>query len=246
MLQHSLSTCLLTCLLWWLVPADAGEPCREFVIAIDVGHSRNKPGAISARGVEEFYFNAQLARVLFETLHATGFKQVFMINAKGADMALADRAKTAGRKQAELFISIHHDSVQEFYLRDWSYKGKSHFYSDRFQGYSIFYSEKNPQSRKSLAFAKRLGQELLRSGLTPSLHHAEKIPGENRELVDAEKGIYRFDDLIVLKETTMPAVLLEAGIILHRDEEVRLSDSGYQKTLALSVTRAVAAFCENR
>lgn len=35
----------------------------------------------------------------------------------------------------------------------------------------------------------------------PSLHHAEPIHGENRELLDTTLGIYRFDDLTVLKKT---------------------------------------------
>jgi N-acetylmuramoyl-L-alanine amidase len=35
-----------------------------------------------------------------------------------------------------------------------------------------------------------------------------------RELVDAEVGVYRFDQLIVLRMTRMPAVLLEAGSII--------------------------------
>ena len=56
--------------------------------------------------------------------------------------------------------------------------------------------------------------------MRPSLHHAEPIEGENREVIDRLNGVYRFDDLVVLRSAAMPAVLLEAGIIKHREEEL--------------------------
>jgi hypothetical protein len=55
-------------------------------------------------------------------------------------------------------------------------------------------------------------------------HHAEPIKGENRELVNPELGIYRFDDLIVLKSAAMPAALLECGVIVNRSEESRAAN----------------------
>ena len=44
-----------------------------------------------------------------------------------------------------------------------------------------------------------VGARLRDACLVPTLHHAEKIPGESRELLDAQLGIYRFDDLAALK-----------------------------------------------
>jgi N-acetylmuramoyl-L-alanine amidase len=44
-----------------------------------------------------------------------------------------------------------------------------------------------------------------------------------RELVDATNGVYRYDQLIVLRTTQMPAVLLEAGSIVNRKEELELA-----------------------
>ena len=43
-----------------------------------------------------------------------------------------------------------------------------------------------------------------------------------RELLDADAGVYRYDQLIVLRMTRMPAVLLEAGSIVNRQEELEL------------------------
>jgi N-acetylmuramoyl-L-alanine amidase. len=43
-----------------------------------------------------------------------------------------------------------------------------------------------------------------------------------RLLVDPEAGVYRYDQLIVLRQTHVPAVLLEAGSIINRNEELLL------------------------
>jgi len=59
-----------------------------------------------------------------------------------------------------------------------------------------------------------------------------------RQLLDAQAGVYRYDQLIVLKETRMPAVLLEAGSIVNRTEELLLATP---ERLALVGARAVEA-----
>ena len=145
----------------------------DFVVAIDIGHSINNPGAYSSRGVGEFYFNKNLAVLLRQELVREGLAQAFLINEDGADLSLTERATIANQKKANLFISIHHDSVQTRYLSEWSYQGVKHRYSDVFSGYSLFYSEKNREMSKSCLFANLLGIELRHNGFVPTLHHAE-------------------------------------------------------------------------
>ena len=67
-----------------------------------------------------------------------------------------------------------------------------------------------------------------------------------RQLVDAEAGVYRYDQLIVLRNTRMPAVLLEAGSIVNREEELLLDSPERQGLIAMAVTDAVEAFCAAR
>jgi len=216
---------------------------EKFVVAIDIGHTQEKTGATSARGIGEFYFNKQIANRLLLKLLQKGFQRTFVINAKGADIKLTDRPAIAEIRETDLFISIHHDSVQPHYLLKWFYGGRELLYSDKFQGYSIFYSEEGQAPESSLFFAKLLGRSLLADYFTPSLHHAEKIRGENRELIDPETGIYRFDQLVVLKKATSPAVLLECGIIVNRNEEILLDNPVYQNALVSAVSDAVEKFC---
>ena len=72
-------------------------------------------------------------------------------------------------------------------------------------------------------------------GFVPTLHHAEPIAGENRELLIADKGIYVFDELIVLKTATSPALLLEAAVIVNPDDDALASSDKFRLAVAESV-----------
>jgi N-acetylmuramoyl-L-alanine amidase len=224
------------------------EPCdrSEFSVAIDIGHGPQRRGATSARGDSEWVFNSRMARVLVAALEQAGFSSSFLVDEAGELAGLADRTRIAEERGAQLLISIHHDSVQPHYLGNWNVDGQTWRYSDRFSGYAIFYSEENAKPGDSRAFAELLGRALREEELTPTPHHAEPIEGENRELVDRELGIYRFDGLGVLRSASMPAVLFECGVIVNRQEEERLSDPVHQKILAGAVVDAATEFCANR
>jgi N-acetylmuramoyl-L-alanine amidase len=239
---NTLFFCLAICLVFSCSHKAAYSSKGNFIVAIDIGHSIKNHGATSARGIGEYHFNKRLAKRLHGALLKSGYPKAFLINETGADILLTDRVNMAKKKNADLLISIHHDSVQPHYLKEWYYKGKKYVYCDRFQGFSIFYSAKNQNPEKCLTFAKHLGGELVKNRLRPTLHHAEKIKGENRELVDQTKGIYRFDDLIVLKSSDIPSVLLECGIIVNPEEELRLNDVAYQQKIIRSIIAAIDHF----
>lgn len=216
-------------------PEEIATP-GKFTVAIDIGHLPKKGGAISARGVFEYKFNRRLAKELFERLQASSSVRPFLINGDGAEISLPKRAEEANRQKADLFLAIHHDSVKDSYLKTWEVDGKTQKYCDDFHGYSIFMSNKNAKAIESLGFASALGRALLKAGFTPTLHHATQ---ENRPVLDKEKGIYSFDNLVVLKTAQMPAVLLECGVIVNRDEEEKLNDPAYRGRLIDAITRAL-------
>jgi N-acetylmuramoyl-L-alanine amidase len=192
---------------------------------------------VSARCRGEFYFNRDLAVRIGAVLDEKRF-EVQLINLDGAQMGLESRAAVA--RGADFLLSVHHDSVQPRYLTTWSFGGEPRHYSDRFAGFSLFVSRRNPDPARSLACATAIGSALRQGGFTPSLHHAEPIEGENRALADAENGVYYYDDLVVLRAATQPAMLLEAGIIVNRDEEAALSRVDVQQSIARAVTQGLA------
>ena len=98
-----------------------------------------------------------------------------------------------------------------------------------------------------MAFGHSLGQGLQKRGLHYTPHYTLSLMGRYRhELIDEEAGVYRYDHLIVLHSTRMPAVLLEAGSIINRQEELELVTSERRLTIAQAVTTAVEEFCTVR
>jgi N-acetylmuramoyl-L-alanine amidase len=211
-------------------------------VALDVGHSIKQPGAYSARGVGEYYFNKTIAEALLQSLKKSGLVDAFIINPRGRSISLMERTREAANKRATLFLSIHHDSVQRRYVKEWVVGGKTHLYSDNFSGFSVFVSRKNRKFAQSLKFANLLGEAMLARGFSPTLHHAEKIPGEGRNLINKDLGLYEFDDLVVLKTAAMPAVLLECGVIINRSEEASLQKPEIQQRVVDAVTEAIVQF----
>jgi len=205
------------------------------MIAIDVGHSMKQPGAISARGKSEFEFNRDLARIILTNIVAMG-GQGFEIGADGKSVDPETRPIDASARNAKFFLSVHHDSVQPQYLKDATGEdGVQRYAEDRFAGFSLFVSRKNKQLATSLQCATAIGKKMIEAGFKPSSHHAEKIAGEGREWADKADGVMYYDNLIVLKNAKMPAVLLESGVIVNRDEEKRMEDPAVRSRIASAV-----------
>jgi len=217
----------------------SGQPLRGLRVALDIGHSIESVGAVSARGRGEFYFNLETARTAAAVLRKAGAEPI-LINEDGSIRGLEERPRIAAEKRADCFISVHHDSVNQKYIREWTYEGRRYKYSDAFRGYSVFASNRSAKAEESRAFALHLGQALLDSGLKPTLHHNEPIQGENRPLLNETTGVYEFSDLVVLRTAEIPAILLECGVIAHRDEELLVQKESYREVIAHALVRSLA------
>lgn len=205
-------------------------------IAIDVGHYFEKPGVISARGITEFDYNLRLSRELADSLRRSGHK-VMLIGDDGMVNNLGRRSPRAAGM--DLFISVHHDSVQPRFLTPWEHDGVQLLYSDRFSGYSLFVSRLHVHTAASLKCASAIGLRLRLAGFIPSRYHADPIVGENRPFADEENGVHYFDNLAVLKTAGIPALLFEAGVLVNREEELRMRDPAVRKTMVDAIATAV-------
>jgi N-acetylmuramoyl-L-alanine amidase len=219
-----------------------------FRVVIDVGHTLNTGGALSARGAYEYEFNLRLASEIAQSLIDAGFPKTFLVvTTEGHLAGLYLRPSVANSLGADLFLSIHHDAVPDKFIENWEYEGARHQYSDRFKGHSIFISHDNRDYAGSLLFGQLLGGSLKARGLEYTPHYVEAIMGHRRRiLVDAQTGVYRYDQLIVLRQTRMPAVLLEAGSIVNRDEELALASPERRALISTAASEAVEHFCAAR
>jgi N-acetylmuramoyl-L-alanine amidase len=221
---------------------------KKFRIVLDVGHTAQSEGATSARNVAEFAFNLRLAQRIEEKLKAEGFAETRLLVTEGkARPSLVKRVAAANNLQANLFLSIHHDSVPNSFLENWEFEGKKSHFSDRFSGYSVFVSHGNPDFKTSLAFAELVAKEMKAGDLQYAKQYAQPIMGRYQHpLLNKETGVYSYDELIVLKKTRMPAVLLEGGSIINRDEELKMDSAERRNIISSAVTAAVKEFCDPR
>lgn len=85
----------------------------SYDIIIDPGHSPNKPGAISCIGEKEYLYNDTLVDYIFNNLNKNKIN-VQKTRQPNENLSLKGRVKNT--KDKNLFISIHHDSVQPQFI----------------------------------------------------------------------------------------------------------------------------------
>ena len=197
-------------------------------MALDVGHYGEKPGAFSASGRPEFEYNLDLARETAQDLRNAGL-EVRMIGERGDYRYFNHRTRDAAG--AALFVSIHYDSVRSRWIGE----------ADKFSGFSLFVSRRNPQPEKSLACASAIGARMRAAGFRPSLYHADPVFGEDRPFADRENGVHWFDNLAVAHTATMAAVLIEAGVIVNPVEDAARRDPAVRASIAQAIATGVRA-----
>ena len=215
--------------LWAVSTAGFGAPP---LVAVDVSHGLVESGAVSARGRSEYDFNRVLAGQLAEQLRQRelGVREV---NFAGDIRALTERPARA--RGSDFFISIHHDSISPQYLQFWDWDGSEASYTEVKRGFGVFVSARNPDPATSLRCASSIGALLRRAGFVPTPWH-----GRKHVAADAENGVWYYDNLVVLYRTTLPAVLFEAGVIKHREEELELLDPERQALMADLLATGIA------
>jgi N-acetylmuramoyl-L-alanine amidase len=230
------------------MPAHSKCDRSAFRVVLDVGHTLDVPGAISSHGVPEYAFNLQLAQDARQSLTNAGFdKTVVLVTDKAPPSGLVERAARANAMHADLFLAIHHDSVPDNLLQTWEYEGQQYSYNDDYPGYALFVSYDNVNRSGSLQFGHLLGKALQANGLQYTPHYTLPLMRHyRRDLVDTDAGVYRFDKLVVLRRTAMPAVLLEAGSIINRQEELELASPERRAKTSLAIVAAVEDFCAAR
>ena len=200
-------------------------------VAVDVGHGLSDTGATSARGRSEFAFNLDLAKLLVGVMREHEL-DVIKVNFDGQINKLVERPLQA--HGSHFFLSIHHDSISESFLEGWDWDGSEQHFTTVKRGFGLFVSSRNPDLPTSLRCASAMGLALREVGFVPTAWHGRKhLPA------DAENGVWYYDNLVVLHRTILPAVLFEAGVIKHREEELELLDPARQQRMSEALTQGL-------
>ena len=71
------------------------------------------------------------------------------------------------------------------------------------------------------------------------------MTGAPRPFADEANGVHYYDHLAVARTATMPALLVEAGVIVNREEERRMRDPQVRTRIAAAVAEG-ARECLNK
>lgn len=215
------------------------------IVAIDPGHGGVDPGTIGANKTYEKNVTLALGRDIKQALESTGRYKVVMTRDRDIFLRLRDRVQVARDAGAELFISVHADSVANPKTRGLSVYTLSETASDQ-EAASLATKENKADliagidlSTESADVTNILLDLAQRETMNQSALFAKEVVNELEREVKLLRNTHRFAGFAVLKAPDMPSVLLEAGFLSNRQDERNLLDNAYRSKLAGAVARGV-------
>ena len=176
------------------------------------GHGAPDGGAVGDSGVQEKDLNLAVAQRLQKFMESGG---VQVLLTRSDDNGIYDisgsikNKKVSDIKNREKFMKeTDADIFVSIHMNKFSEK--------QYSGPQVFYSV-NDDDSKCLA-------ECIQGNMISALS-----PKSEREIKPADKNIY------LLKNATIPAVLVECGFLSNMEEEMKLKDENYQRKLAWAI-----------
>ena len=207
------------------------------LIVIDPGHNYGGDnGATSTHnGVTyiERDLNMQVSLKLKDELEKKGFTVVLTRNPEDRETiavseSLRKRVDLANKLQADFFISIHQNSYTDSSVR----------------GFEVYYSDALPESRGVISSdGLEYSLNSLRTSETEKVKLSKKIGSSIVSSVTSEMGLknrgLKNKDFYVVKNTTMPSLLVECGFISNPDEAKNLANEQKQQKMAEIIAREI-------
>jgi N-acetylmuramoyl-L-alanine amidase len=222
------------------------------VIVIDAGHGGVDPGTHGQTGVNEKEVVLAFAKEFAKKLKDTGRYDVHLTRSKDVFIPLRERISIARRHKADLFVSIHADSIAKSNVRGMSIYTLSETASDK---------EAEALARKenlsdAIAGIDLKGESSEVTGILIDLAQRETKnysarfarsvvdhAGQTTKLLDPA---HRFAGFVVLKAPDVPSVLIELGFLTNRDDEKQLTSSTWRAKTAAAFVRAVDRYFGDR
>lgn len=226
---------------------------KKFTLVIDPGHGGHDPGAKGAVAYEK-NINLKVA-LAFGRYVERNCPDVNVIYTRKTDVfiPLSERAAIANRNKADLFISIHSNSLPAGKISRGfeTYTLGMHRAADNLEvakrENSVILIEQNYQQRYA-GFDPRSSEsyimfELMQDkNMANSVELAKMIQREACSLSGRQnKGVHQAG-FLVLRETSMPSCLIELGFISTPDEEEFLNSSSGQDLLAHGIFNAFVKY----
>ncbi|MCV9965557.1 N-acetylmuramoyl-L-alanine amidase [Pararhizobium sp. BT-229] len=225
--------------------AEAGS----FVVAIDAGHGGIDTGAIgSETKMEEKSVTLAFAGELVETLNKEAGVKAFLTRDKDEFLSLPERVQIARQHGANLFISIHADTLRQRDIRGAtvytiSDKASDHLaanlaerenLSDEIAGVT-FKSEPAEVADILIDLTRRETQAF-------SVNLARSVVSSFEGQINLINNPHRHAGFRVLQAPDVPSILLELGFLSNKQDEKLLVDPVWRKKVAGLLAGAVRTY----
>lgn len=221
------------------------------LVVIDAGHGGVDPGARGINKTNEKNVTLALAKQLKSELEGTGRYRVALTRDKDIFIKLRERVSIARRQQADLFISIHADSIEKSNVSGVSVYTLSEKASDA-QTARLAAQENRADLIAGLDLsvededvASILVDLAMRDTMNQSNFFAntliEKLRGRKVVLLDSP---HRSAGFAVLKAPDIPSVLVEAGFMSNKKESELLNTPAHRAKIAGALAGAVDSYFE--
>jgi len=223
---------------------------RDLVIAVDAGHGGQDPGAIGRGGTREKEVTLAIARRLAKQVDAEEGMRAVLIRDGDYFISLRGRIRKAREAGADMFISVHADSVLDRSVSGasvyvLSLRGASDEASrwlaerenaaDLMGGVSL--DDKND------VLASVLLDVTQKEAVSNSVEAADAVLGALRRVGHVHgKHRVRHAGFVVLKSPDIPSMLVETAFISNAGDERKLRDPVYQQRVAEAIHAGVRDF----
>lgn len=206
----------------------AAEPDGPLIVVIDPGHGGVDPGA-ERGGVKEAALTLLMARELRDALRRTGLFDAYLTRDDDIFVSLPSRAGLARQLEADAFVSLHADALEEGYAEGATIYTLSETATD---AASALLAERHNRS-DIIAGVDLGGQgdeiarillELARVETTPRSERLAKAFQQSLAAAGARLNTNprRAADFAVLRSADVPSVLVEVGFLSSEKDRIEL------------------------
>ncbi len=228
----------------------ADKPKKKPLIVIDAGHGGVDPGALAANGVYEKNITLNTAKKLRDALLATGRYRVYMTRDRDIYIKLPQRVAIARKQGADMFISLHADTIMR----------------PGVQGSSVYTLSDTASDAETAKLAERenavdslvnvdVGDvdqdvaDILIDLVTRDTMNQSKVLAQTVVSTFHKHGVrtlperpHRSAGFAVLKAPDVPSVLIEMGYLSNRSEANLLITAAHQQKIAQAIVAVVDRF----
>ena len=229
------------------------QPLRKPVIIIDAGHGGKDPGTIGvyARSKEK-NITLSYAKELSKHLMKEKKYKVYLTRDDDFFIPLDKRVAKSRRKKADLFISLHANSIADNHVSGFSIYTLSENSSDK-QAELLAHKENQADIINGIDFAgasKEIMKTLIdlsqRESKNSSARFAKYVIRDIKKVeIEILQNTHRFAGFMVLTAPDMASVLIELGYLSNRREEEMLNSASYRRLVAKTLTNSINQYFKN-